>query len=420
MPQEIQSKSIYHGLPIFPDDTEGLTAIVTGSNGISGAYQLKVLCESPRRWKKIYALSRRPPHGSWPGNVEHLSVDLLQPPEQVAAQLAERNIRADYVFFFAYIQPVPRDGGGIWSAEDEMVRLNKHLLSNFLEGLELNNTIPKRVLLQLGAKYYGLHHGPGIPPQEESDPRILIGPNFYYDQEDYLRSFTKKHQIGWNTTRPSHIAGAVPDAAMNLCYPLAVYATIQKYLNKPLEYPGDLIAWESHTTISTAQANAYLAEWAVLTKQAENESFNASDDCLFTWAKFWPQLAKRFKMPWTGPDTSDDAQYRTITSPAPPPRGYGPPGRSRYRFTLAEWAKKPEIQKAWSEVSERHDLREKKFREIDRIFGFTDLAITAGQSIMLSTTKAKKMGYFGFVDSVESMLRVVEEFAEMGMIPELP
>lgn len=247
----------------------------------------------------------------------------------------------------------------------------------------MNNTIPKRILLQLGAKYYGLHHGPGIPPQEESDPRILIRPNFYYHQEDYLQTFAKKHQIGWNTTRPSHIAGAVPDAAMNLCYPLAIYATVQKYLNKPLEYPGDLIAWETHTTISSAQANAYLAEWTVLTKQAENESFNASDDCLFTWAKFWPQLAIRFKMPWTGPDTSDDAQYQTLTSPDRPPRGYGPPGRSRYRFTLAEWAKKPEIRKAWSEIAERHDLREKKFRDIDRVFGFTDLAIIAGQPIML-------------------------------------
>jgi hypothetical protein len=30
------------------------------------------------------------------------------------------------------------------------------------------------------------------------------------------------------------------------------------------------------------------------------------------------------------------------------------------------------------------------------------------------------MGYFGFVDSVESMLRVVEEFVQLGMLPEIP
>jgi hypothetical protein len=58
------------------------------------------------------------------------------------------------------------------------------LLSSFLEGLEINKTIPKRVLLQLGAKYYGLHLGPTTIPQEESDPRVLMSPNFYYSQED--------------------------------------------------------------------------------------------------------------------------------------------------------------------------------------------------------------------------------------------
>lgn len=69
----------------------------------------------------------------------------------------------------------------------------------------------------------------------ELDPRILSGSDFYYD-EDYLQAFAKKHQIGWNTTRPSHIAGLVPDAATIICYPLAMYATVQKYLNQPLEH----------------------------------------------------------------------------------------------------------------------------------------------------------------------------------------
>jgi hypothetical protein len=34
-------------------------------------------------------------------------------------------------------------------------------------------------------------------------------------------------------------------------------------------------------------------------------------------------------------------------------------------------------------------------------------------------SKAKKMGYFGFVDKTESILRIVEEYVELGMIPAL-
>ncbi|KAJ5442513.1 hypothetical protein N7445_005520 [Penicillium cf. griseofulvum] len=414
---EIHSNDIYHGLPVISRDIKGLTAIVTGANGISGNHQLKVLCESPR-WEKIYALSRRPPHGSWPDHVEHISVDLLNAPETIAGELAKRGVRADHVFFFAYAQPTPKAGETVWS-QDELVIVNKKLLVNFLESLELNNTIPKRVLLQLGGKYYGIHRGPTSCPQVESDPRVLAGPNFYYDQEDYLQAFAKKHQIGWNTTLPSHIAGAVPDAAMNLCYPLAIYATVQKYLNRPLEYPGDVEAWEANVSISSARANGYLAEWIVLTEQAKNEIFNAADDCLFTWGKFWPKLAERFQMPWKGPDTSDDASYETVTMPYDAPRGYGPPGLFRFRFRLATWAKTAEVQKAWAEIAEKEGLYEKELRDIDRVFGFTDFALAMNFPISLIMAKAKKLGYFGFVDSTESILRVVEEFVDLRMLPPL-
>ncbi|KAJ5082238.1 hypothetical protein N7532_011281 [Penicillium argentinense] len=424
MTQLIQSKSIYHGLPVFPEDVEGLTAIVTGSNGISGTHQLKVLAESPRRWKKIYALSRRPPYGTWPDHVEHVSVDLLQSPEEIARQLKERGVHADHVFFFAYIQPAPKEGGGIWSDAEELVRVNTQLLSNFLGGLELNKTIPKRVLLQLGAKYYGIHLGPALSPQEESDPRVLTELNFYYPQEDRLQEFAQKHSIGWNSTRPSHILGAVPDAAMNLCYPLTIYATVQKRLGQALEFPGDIAAWENPVSLSSAQANAYLSEWIVLTDAAKDESFNAADDCAFSWCKFWPRFAERFQIPWKGPDDSDRAAYRVITGHSKPPRGYGPPGELRFRFTLVDWAKRPEVQKAWKDIAEAHGLREKVLRDEDRVFGFADQALTLSYPLqlrtnigMISMTKAKKMGYFGFVDSTDSFLQVVEDFVGLQMVP---
>jgi hypothetical protein len=51
----------FHGLPVFPGHLEGLTAIITGANGIPRYYMLRVLAQAPGRWSKIYRLSRRPP-----------------------------------------------------------------------------------------------------------------------------------------------------------------------------------------------------------------------------------------------------------------------------------------------------------------------------------------------------------------------
>lgn len=41
--QVIVSKGIYHGLPTFSDDLNGLTAIVAGANGISGDHMVSLM-----------------------------------------------------------------------------------------------------------------------------------------------------------------------------------------------------------------------------------------------------------------------------------------------------------------------------------------------------------------------------------------
>lgn len=250
---------------------------------------------------------------------------------------------------------------------------------NFLEAQTLNKSIPKRILLQLGAKYYGLHLGPAKLPLEESDPRVLLEQNFYYTQEDYLKDFAQKHNIGWNTTRPAFIPGAVTDASMDLCFALGIYATVQKYLNQPLVYPAGFTSWTNVQNLSSAATNCYLAEWAVLTGAAENQSFNAIDGAPFTWESFWPQLADRFGLPWTGPDLSESAsaQYHDVpfASYDPPPRGYGPLSKAQAKFTLTEWAKRPEVAEAWRKISKDNDLRDKELRDPDRIFGFIDVLL---------------------------------------------
>ena len=45
----VYSDGIYHGLPKYPDNIQGLTAIVTGANGISGQHMLEALAKSPQR-----------------------------------------------------------------------------------------------------------------------------------------------------------------------------------------------------------------------------------------------------------------------------------------------------------------------------------------------------------------------------------
>lgn len=124
--QVVQSKGIYHGLPVHPSSLKGLRAIITGANGISGNYMLRVLAQNPERWSKIYCLSRRPPAiaDGLPKNAEHIALDFLKNPKEIAQVLKERGVEAEYVFFYSYIQVKPKEGGGLWSNAEEMCKVN--------------------------------------------------------------------------------------------------------------------------------------------------------------------------------------------------------------------------------------------------------------------------------------------------------
>jgi len=76
-----------------------------------------VLSEDTSRWTKIYALSRRRPSGEWPETVEHVPLDFMSSPEDIATILQSRDIKPDYVFFFSYILVRDEKGALQWGDE---------------------------------------------------------------------------------------------------------------------------------------------------------------------------------------------------------------------------------------------------------------------------------------------------------------
>jgi hypothetical protein len=94
--QTIQTIGIYHGLPAFPPSYKLLSALVVGARGISGQHMINVLSQSPKRWTKIYALSRSPPNipTAMASLVIHVPVDLLKSPQDIAQTLIDGNVKA--------------------------------------------------------------------------------------------------------------------------------------------------------------------------------------------------------------------------------------------------------------------------------------------------------------------------------------
>jgi len=94
----------------------------------------------------------------------------------------------------------------------------------------------------------------------------------------------------------------------------------------------------------------------------------------------------RYGIDWTGPQKEEDCK---AIETAHVPRGYGPKGVTRRKFSTAEWAKRDDVKKAWSELADEHGLTQKELQDVDRVFGESASFIV--QNGMLTRDEASLM-----------------------------
>ncbi|KAH7144191.1 NAD dependent epimerase/dehydratase [Dactylonectria estremocensis] len=412
---------IYRNLPTFNDSIEGLTAIITGANGVSGFNTMRALLDSPKRWRTIFCLSRRPPPEEMMAllspearsRIEFVTCDFLEEPASIAESMKKAGVRADHVFFYSYIH---KD----WSEAEALVESNVSLLKNFLAALELADIIPGRFVLQTGGKNYGMHIGRVRAPLIESDPQPRhLQPNFYYHQEDLLKSFCKKHGTSWNVIMPCAVIGTSLQAAMNMFYLFGVYAAVQAHKGESLVFGGDWEAWQFEFYHCSARMTGYLTEWAALETDCGNENFNTQDGGPLVWERFFPELARWFGATGVTPPPDNESDVPTKIegkSGKQAPLGYGPPLSSKTRFNLQDWAQDEENATAWRDIMRDSEgkVTHDPFAD-SQAFSMTLFANLRFGSPCLN--KARRLGWTGFVDTTESIFETFQEMGVLGMLP---
>jgi nucleoside-diphosphate-sugar epimerase len=89
----VESRGIYHGMPVYPENIKALRALVVGANGISGQAMVAALAENPQRWSQVYALSRKKPSRAFGPTVKHVLADLLDGPDVIAETLKVNGVK---------------------------------------------------------------------------------------------------------------------------------------------------------------------------------------------------------------------------------------------------------------------------------------------------------------------------------------
>jgi nucleoside-diphosphate-sugar epimerase len=406
--QERHSEGIYHGLPTFQSSNN--TAIVTGSNGISGQAMLKVLLQHPDRWTSIYALSQGEPlRGGITGpQVHHVAVNLLEPSDRIAAILTSNKVGSGHCFYLSYKESLD---------PAVMEQENGDMLHNLITACHSVNITFPRLVLQTGGKHYGVHQGPYNIPAREDDPRVNLGPNFYYRLEDTLHKLGALHNFTYSIIRPMTIIGALKGNYLNLAIALGLYLAVTAVLGDSPIFNGSQAKYHSAEALSSSAMDAYFAEWCALTPACANEAFNTSNGDVSVWARLFPDLCADFGLERPTEEQFDGLAPRPWRGEFPTlrPLDYRERGTLELRNSLQQWAGEKRTVDAWQRLAKREGLDVDAFNRAS--WGYADRNMAIGYSKLESMSKVRKFGFLGYVDSTESFLEVLEEARRMRILP---
>jgi nucleoside-diphosphate-sugar epimerase len=253
--------------------------LIAGATGLVGYAALKHF--GSQKDCEVIALSRRQPDAIFGARWQAL--DLTD-----AAACAKLVSSLGGVTHLVYAALYERPGLVAGWREEEQIRTNDLMLRNLLGPLERSPSLRHVALLQ-GTKAYGVHVRPLTVPARENRSEMHEQPNFYWNQERYLREAQKGKTWSWSILRPVLIVGDSVGSAMNVIPALGVYAAMMRRAGKKkLDYPGGV---GRVAQAVDADLLAHAIAWSGESEKARNEIFNVTNGDVFVWPNVWPAIA---------------------------------------------------------------------------------------------------------------------------------
>jgi nucleoside-diphosphate-sugar epimerase len=348
------------------------TALIAGATGAAATRLVEVLL-GDEGWQVI-GVSRHAPRTSRP-RYRHLCCDLSAPNDskRALANCAE-------VTHVVYATRAEFGEGGV-----EDVGRNTALLRNLLDAIEAACPRLEHVHLVEGQKWYDVHLHPPRTPAREDDPRHMP-PNFYYDQEDLLRERQSRARWSWSASRPMFIYDYSPERPRNIVSTVGVWAAICAELRIPLDFPGSPGCYSALTEMTDATQLANAISWMLTALAARNQAYNVTDMDVFRWERLWPRIAQAYAIP--------------LGAVRP--------------LKLAHWmSDKDEL---WSRIVRKHGLAATPIQALAP-WGFADFVFGLDADIVSSTTKIRRAGFHGVVDTEEQFLAHLARYREARLLP---
>lgn len=354
--------------------------LVAGATGLVGFAAMKHFAG---RGYKVTALSRRKPFETF--GATHLPLDLTDR-AACADVLSGMSDVTRIVYAALYEKPGLVAG---WREADQ-IGTNRRMLENFFDPLEKAAPRLRHVSLLQGTKAYGAHVRPLSVPARENRDEKKEQPNFYWDQENYLRAKQQGRAWHWTIFRPQIVFGFSLGAAMNLIPAIGVYGALLKEEGRPLAYPGGA---SSVLEAVDAELLADAIAWAGVRDRQENAIFNVTNGDVFVWKNVWPAIADALGMK---------------------------PGEAA---PLSLGAEMPKRAKAWDAIRAKYGLAAPDMASfVGESFHYADFTMAYGAerdtpAAIVSTIALRRAGFHEVIDTEEMFRKYFRLFQEKRLLP---
>jgi len=361
--------------------------LIAGATGLVGYAAMKHFAGEPGC--DVIALSRRRPDETF--GARWLALDLTD--AAACARLATEFADVTHLVYAALYE---RPGLVAGWQEEEQIRTNEAMLRNLFGPLEKAAPGLRHVALLQGTKAYGVHVRPLTVPARENRSEMHEQPNFYWNQERYLRAAQAGKAWHWSILRPVLIVGDSVGSAMNVIPALGVYAAMMRRRHGDksgktrLDYPGG--AGRVAQAVDADLLTRAIA-WSGEAETARNEIFNVTNGDVFMWPNVWPAIA--------------DALGFAAGEHVP--------------LALDKEIRPREAE--WTEICARHGLRSGTVKEfVGLSFEYADYTMghgrnTPGPAAIVSTIKLMQAGFHEVMDTEAMFRKAFGELQAKRLLP---
>ena len=358
------------------------TVLVAGASGLIGTAATEAFADAG--WDVIAVARRRPEIAESP-RIRHMSVDLMDPAVSAAA-FAQMPDVSHIVYAASYERASLVSG---WSDPEQMAT-NLAMLTNVVEPFAARGTLEHVTLMQ-GTKAYGVHlHAIPVPARERyarDDHQ-----NFYWLQEDYIKSVAERTDVEWTILRPVHVVGPAYGVAYSTPPIIGAFAALCHEAGEPFGFPGG--PFQVVKQVVDVRLLARATVWAATEPRARGEHFNVTNGEVFTWRDIWPVLADALSLPCAEIEPVSMAQLL------------------------------PSRAEEWQAITERHALRALTIDDLigsshmyaDYTFGYGFPGVPP--PALVSTIKIKQAGFTETMDTEQTFRDAFRVLVERRVLPD--